>query len=260
CGKYAKLADSYISINEALKIAGAYISTKVSLFFIESETFEKDENIVLLDDFDGIVVPGGFGFRGTEGKIKAIKYARERNKPFLGLCLGFQLATVEYARNVCSLEWANSTELDPHTPYPVVDILPEQSEVLYKGATMRLGASPIVVSKGTLAHRLYGADVIYERHRHRYEINPVYIPILTETGLVFSGKTPDGIRMEILELPNHYFFLGTQYHPEFKSRLGRPDPAFYGFVKACLDNKLGMDRPEFDPKVSENCEALFLRR
>ena len=261
CGKYTKLADSYVSINEALKIAGAYISSRVHLDFIESETFEEDKNkLGLLDDFDGIIVPGGFGARGTEGKIAAIQYARERNKPYLGLCFGFQLATVEFARHVCNLEGANSTELDSGTPHPVVDILPEQNKVQYKGATMRLGASQIEVKRETLAYALYGTDTIYERHRHRYEINPRYMADLTKKGLVFSGSTPDGIRMEILELPTHFFFFGTQYHPEFKSRLGRPDPAFYGFMKASLDRKLGKEKPEFDPRASENCEARFYRR
>ena len=261
CGKYTKLADSYVSINEALRIAGAYVFAKVHLDFIESETFEEDKNkLGLLDDFDGIIVPGGFGPRGTEGKIAAIQYARERNKPYLGLCFGFQLATVEFARHICCLERANSTELDPGTPHPVVDILPEQNKVQYKGATMRLGASPIKVKRATLAHALYGTDAIYERHRHRYEVNPLYMDDLTEKGLVFSGSTPDGVRMEILELPTHFFFLGTQYHPEFKSRLGRPDPAFYGFMKASLDKKLGREKPEFDPRASENCEARFFRQ
>ncbi len=261
CGKYTKLYDSYVSINEALRITGAYLSAKVHLDFIESETFEEDRSkLMLLDDFDGVIVPGGFGPRGTEGKIVAIQYAREKNIPFLGLCFGFQLATVEFARHMCRLEGANSTELNPSTPHPVVDILPEQNKIQYKGATMRLGASSITVKRGTIAHALYGAGTIYERHRHRYEINPRYIPDLTKEGLVFSGSTPDGIRMEIFELPTHFFFLGTQYHPEFKSRLGRPDPAFYGFMKASLDKKLGRARPEFDPKVSDNSEARFCRR
>jgi CTP synthase len=258
CGKYAKLADSYVSVNEALKIAGASIFTRVNIKLVEAELLET-HNIELLYDADGIVVPGGFGLRGTEGKIAAIQYARENDKPFLGLCFGFQLAAIEFARNVCGLKAANSTELDPNTLHPIVDLLPEQKGVQYKGATMRLGASTIAIRKDTLAHKIYGTEIIYQRHRHRYEINPEYIGTLTEHGLVFSGTSPDGSRMEILEIPGHFFFFGTQYHPEFKSRPGKPDPAFYGFIKAVLDRKLGKNKPEFDSKVSEICEARFLR-
>ena len=260
CGKYAKLADSYQSINEALKCAGASISARLQIVFLETEDFEKNpKDIGILADFHGVLVPGGFGSRGTEGKISAIQYAREQNKPYLGLCFGFQLATVEYARNVCGLADANSTEINEETPHPVVTLLPEQNGVIDKGASMRLGASPIVVESGTLAHVLYGSDTIYERHRHRYEINPDYLPALKEKGLVFSGKTLDGLRMETLELPERYFFFATQFHPEFKSRPGRPDPAFYGFVKAALDMKLGKGRPEFDAQMSATCEAKSLR-
>jgi CTP synthase len=260
CGKYTKLADSYQSINEALKIAAAVVSAKVQLGFLETEMFEKGhENIKVLSDSDGILVPGGFGSRGTEGKISAIQYAREKNQPFLGLCFGFQLAIVEYARHVCGLVDANSTEINETTSHPIVALLPEQSEITYKGATMRLGASPIALQRNTLAYTLYGADTIYERHRHRYEVNPEHIPLLIQSGIVFSGKTLDGLRMETLELPEKFFFFATQFHPEFKSRPGRPDPAFYGFVKAALDKKLGKPHPEFDPEISANCEAKFLR-
>jgi len=260
CGKYAKLADSYQSINEALRSAAATASAKVHLDFLETERLEGEScNMEVLSDCDGIIVPGGFGSRGAEGKIAAIQYAREKNKPFLGLCFGFQLAVVEYARHVCDLKGANSTEINEVTRYPVVALLPEQNEVVYKGATMRLGASPMALERNTLAYELYGADVIYERHRHRYEVNPEYIPLLVERGVVFSGKTLDGLRMETLEIPEKFFFFATQFHPEFKSRPGRPDPAFYGFVKAALDMKLGKERPEFDPGISVNCEAKFLR-
>ena len=260
CGKYTRLADSYQSINEALKGAAATVSARVHLDFLETERFEGEScDVGVLSDFDGVLVPGGFGSRGTEGMITAIQYARENNKPFLGLCFGFQLAVVEYARHVCGLDGANNTEINEATRHPVVALLPEQNEVTYKGATMRLGASPIALQKNTLAYTLYGMDTIYERHRHRYEVNPEYIPLLVQRGLLFSGKTPDGLRMEILELPEKYFFLATQFHPEFKSRPGRPDPAFYGFVKAALDMKLGKKRPEFDPEIAVNCEAKFLR-
>jgi CTP synthase len=260
CGKYAKLTDSYISINNALQIAGAVASAKVRIELIETEVFEeKPETLKTLSEFDGVLVPGGFGSRGTEGKIAAIEYAREKNIPFLGLCFGFQLAIVEFARNVCELIDANSTEINLDTDHPVIDLLPEQKNIRSKGATMRLGVSSIVIKPGTLAYRLYDADIIYERHRHRYEVSPNYISILTSQGLVFSGTTPDKIRMEILELPNHYFFLGTQYHPEFKSRPGKPDPAFYGFLKASLGKKLGIQHPKFDKAVSDNAEAKHLR-
>lgn len=245
-GKYAGLVDSYVSMNEALRHAGVACKTKVHIHYIEAETFEKfPEKIEMLKEFDGIFVPYGFGPRGAEGKITAIKFARENNVPFLGICFGFQLAVVEYARNVCGLKGANSTEIDPNTPHPVIDLMPEQRGVELKGATMRLGAHTIVVKPGTLAHKLYKSEEISERHRHRFEVNMGYVEKLEKAGLVFSGMSPDGRRMEILELPNHYFFFASQFHGEFKSRPGKPDPEYYGFVKACLDRKLGKAKPEF---------------
>jgi len=259
CGKYARLADSYISIYDALKVAGAVVSTSVEIELVETEVFEeKPEILKTLSNYDGVLVPGGFGPRGSEGKIASIEYARINNIPFLGLCFGFQLAVVEYARNVCNLPDANSVELDPKTSHPVVDLLPEQEDVQHKGATMRLGASPVLIKANTLAHQLYNTDLVFERHRHRYEVTPSYLPVLTEHGVVFSGTTPDGKRMEILEAPNHFFFLGTQFHPEFKSRPGRPDPAFYGFIKASLDKKNRKKHPEFDAKISDCAEARYL--
>jgi len=243
CGKYVKLADSYVSVNEALRHAGATWDAKVHIEWIDTEKFENDpKKVESLREYDGILVPGGFGVRGTEGKILSIEYARTHGVPFLGLCLGFQLATVEFARNVCKLKRANSTEFDPHTPHPVIDLLPEQMGVKYKGATMRLGAYAIDVKPNTLASRLYRAKTIYERHRHRYEVNPSYWEIFKKQGLVFSGCTPDMKRMEMLELPSHFFFFATQFHPEFKSRPGKPDPAFYGFIKAALDKQLGKSK------------------
>ena len=245
-GKYTGLTDSYVSMNEAMKHAGAACNTKVLIDYIEAEIFEESpEKISILRNYDGIFVPYGFGPRGTSGKIAAIKFARENNIPFLGICYGFQLAVVEFARNVCGLENANSTEIDEETSHPVIDLMPEQHQIKYKGATMRLGAHKIVVREGTLAHKLYGATEIYERHRHRYEVNPEYIGILEKNGLVFSGRSPDGKRMEILELPDKFFFLASQFHGEFKSRPGKPSPEYYGFIKACLDRKLGKKRPEF---------------
>ena len=245
-GKYVALADSYVSMNEALKHAGATCKTKVEIDYIEAETLESDpEKTKDLKNYDGIFVPYGFGPRGVEGKINAIRYARENDKPFLGVCYGFQLATVEFARNVCSLKDANSTEVNPDTPHPVIDLMPEQKGVTRKGATMRLGAQPIVIIPETIANTLYNSKEIQERHRHRYEVNQKYWRILEENGLVFSGSSPDALRKEILELPKRYFFFATQFHPEFKSRPGKPDPAYYGFIKACLDKKLGKKRPEF---------------
>jgi CTP synthase len=243
CGKYTKLADSYVSINEALKHAGAACETKVKIDWIETETFEEDHSKTrILGNYEGILVPPGFGARGTEGKILAIKYARENNIPFLGVCYGFQMAAVEFARNVCMLEKANSTEIDPNTPYPILDFLPGQKETANKGGTMRLGAHEIRVKRDTLAFSLYKAETIVERHRHRWEVNPKYWETLEEKGLVFSGKSMDGGRIEILEFPKNRFHFGTQFHPEFKSRPGKPDPAYYGFVKACVEKKLSLSQ------------------
>ncbi|MGC8998640.1 MAG: CTP synthase [Candidatus Bathyarchaeia archaeon] len=245
-GKYAGLADSYVSMSEALRHGGATCKTRVNIHYIEAETFEENPSMVqMLKEFDGIFVPYGFGPRGTDGKIMAIKFARESNIPFLGICYGFQLAVVEFARNVCGLEKANSTEIDPNTPHPVIDLMPEQRGIEYKGATMRLGAHKIVIKPNTMAHTLYKSEEIYERHRHRFEVNMDYAEKLEKNGLVFSGRSPDGRRMEILELPSHFFFFATQFHGEFKSRPGKPDPEYYGFVKACLDKKLGKTKPEF---------------
>jgi len=245
-GKYTGLTDSYVSMNEAFKHAGAACSTRVLIDYIEAETFERNpEKIAILKNYDGIFVPYGFGPRGTTGKIMAIQFARENDIPFLGVCYGFQLAVVEFGRNVCGLKDANSTEIDEKTPHPVIDLMPEQYQTTYKGATMRLGAHKIIIMEGTLAHKLYGALETYERHRHRYEVNPEYIGILEKNGLVFSGRSPDGRRMEILELPDKFFFFASQFHGEFKSRPGKPSPEYYGFVKACLDRKMGKSKPEF---------------
>ena len=245
-GKYAGLVDSYVSMNEAFRHAGAKCETKVLIDYFEAEQFEENpKKLEQLKNYDGIFVPYGFGSRGAEGKIMAIQFARENDIPFLGVCFGFQLAVVEFARNVCGLKDANSTEIDPETPHPVVDLMPEQKTVEYKGATMRLGQHEIVIQPKTLAFRLYGSERIFERHRHRFEVNIEYLPMLEKHGLVFSGRSVDGRRMEILELPEKYFFFASQFHGEFKSRPERPDPEYYGFVKACLDRKLGKPKPEF---------------
>jgi CTP synthase len=193
---------------------------------------------ILLKDADGILVPGGFGSRGTEGKIKAIQYARERKIPFLGICFGMQLAVIEFARNVCGMEGASSTEFGP-TPYPVIAILPEQEKIRQMGATMRLGDYPAHLKEGTLSHKIYGADDIVERHRHRYEVNPQYIKAIEDKGMVFSGTNGD--LMEIAEIPGHPFFWGSQFHPEMKSRPERPSPPFLGFVEAMKGRRAQKD-------------------
>ncbi len=234
-GKYTKLHDSYVSIAEALKHAGAKFGAKINLLWIETDEFETNpQKIEELKKADGIIVPGGFGARGTIGKLLAIEYARKNKIPLLGLCYGFQLSTIEYARNAAGLENANSTEIDPSTPHPVIDILPEQKKISKLGGTMRLGAYPAQLLKGSKLRELYGQDMVYERHRHRYEVNPDYIERLEKTGLVFSGKNPDAPLMEMLELPTHPFFVGTQAHPEFKSTLENPAPLFVGLVQAAL--------------------------
>jgi CTP synthase len=244
-GKYAGLTDSYVSMSEALKHGGAACKAKVEIDYLEAEKLEESSDCAkMLGGYDGIFVPYGFGPRGTEGKILAVQYAREHDVPFLGICYGFQLSVIEFARHVCGLEDANSTEINPETSHPVIDLMPEQRGIEIKGATMRLGAHKVVVEPNTTAHALYKCEEIYERHRHRFEVNLDFSEVLRKNGLVFSGKSADGRRMELLELPRHYFFFASQFHGEFKSRPGRPDPEYYGFIKACLDKKLGKDKPE----------------
>lgn len=230
-GKYA-LEDAYMSIHEALKHAGLERGVDVNVLWVDSEKM-NDDHEQRLQEADGVVVPGGFGSRGTEGKIRAVQYAREHDVPFLGLCLGFQLAVVEYARNVLGMEGAHSSEINEETPYPVIDLLPEQYDLEDLGGTMRLGAHETQIEPGTLAHELYGDTSCTERHRHRYEVNPDYIDDLTENGLTFSGEA--GNRMEILEYDDHPFFFGTQFHPEFRSRPTRASPPFVGLLDAVLD-------------------------
>ena len=245
-GKYAGLSDSYVSMKEALTHGGAEIDTQVCISYLESEKFEKDPQCINdLSKFDGIFVPYGFGSRGSEGKIAAINFARVNDIPFLGICLGFQLAVIEFARNVCGLKNANSCEIISDSPHPVIDIMPEQRNIKSKGATMRLGAHKIVLKPGTIAHSLYKTENTYERHRHRFEVNLKYLNILEEKGLVFSGKSADERRMEILELPNQCFFFASQFHGEVKSRPGKASPAYYGFMKACLNKKMGKAKPVF---------------
>jgi len=234
-GKYMEQRDSYMSHYEAFTHAGAQLDVRVKFLKMEAEEIDRESSRALLEQTDGVLIPGGFGSRGTEGKIEAIKYARENKVPFLGVCLGFQLANVEFARNVLGMGDANSTEFDPHTAHPVVDLLPEQKNVTKKGATMRLGAQPVIVEKGSAAEGLYGATEIMERHRHRYEINPHYIDLMQSKGMKYTGKSPDGKRMEICELQGHPYFIGSQFHPEFKSRPARPAPLHFGLVRAALE-------------------------
>jgi len=233
-GKYTKLEDAYLSVIESLEHAGAHHDARVEVRWVDSERLTDEEAVSELAECDGILIPGGFGVRGIEGKIRAAQYARERGVPYLGICLGMQIAVAEYARHVAAMEGANSTEFDPETPYPVVDLLPEQKEVRDMGGTMRLGADPVKLHPGTRAREVYGEPVIYERHRHRYEVNNHLRRRLEAEGLVCSGTSPDDRLVEIVELTDHPFFVASQFHPEFKSRPLRPQPLFREFVGAAL--------------------------
>ncbi len=230
-GKYTQLKDAYKSIWDALIHAGVANDVRVNIKYIDVERPDLAEQLAVTD---GILVPGGFGDRGIEGKIAAVRFARENNIPFFGLCLGMQVAVIEFARNVCGLTGANSSEFDPKTPYPVIDLMPEQRGISNKGATMRLGAYPCVLKSGTLARRAYGKSAISERHRHRYELNNDFRETLLKHGLVISGEYAEKKLGEIIEIPGHAWFVATQFHPEFKSRPVRPHPLFREFVKAAL--------------------------
>ena len=236
-GKYVELHDAYISVVESLKHAGYKHNSKVKIDWIQSEDITEENVHEYLKEADGILVPGGFGDRGVEGKITTIKYARENKIPFFGICLGMQLAAVEFARNVCGLTGAHSSELDPNTPYPIINLLPDQENVVEMGGTLRLGSYPCTLTEGSQAHKEYGEINITERHRHRYEFNNFYRERLTNKGLVLSGVSPDGRLVEIVELPEHPWFVAGQFHPEFKSRPEKAHPLFAGFVKASLENK-----------------------
>ncbi|HXY81534.1 MAG TPA: CTP synthase [Gaiellaceae bacterium] len=233
-GKYVKLQDAYLSVHEALKHAGLLSGCAVRVRWVDAENMSYDEAADLLETVDGVLVPGGFGSRGWEGKILACRVARERRIPYLGICLGMHVAVSEFARHVVGLDGANSTEMDPETPYPVIDLLPEQKGIEDLGGTMRLGARAVEVADGTRARELYGDAVIFERHRHRYEVNNLYREQLVEAGLVVSGTFEQGRLVEIIELPDHPWFVASQFHPEFKSRPTRPAPLFRGFVAAAL--------------------------
>ena len=236
-GKYVELHDAYISVVESLKHAGYKHNSKVKIDWIQSEDITEENVHEYLKEADGILVPGGFGNRGVEGKITTIKYARENKIPFFGICLGMQLAAVEFARNVCGLTGAHSSELDPNTPYPIINLLPDQENVVEMGGTLRLGSYPCTLTEGSQVHKEYGEINITERHRHRYEFNNFYRERLTNKGLVLSGVSPDGRLVEIVELPEHPWFVAGQFHPEFKSRPEKAHPLFAGFIKASLENK-----------------------
>jgi CTP synthase len=236
-GKYVELHDAYLSVAEALCHGAIANDASLEIKWIHSANVSGENVAQHLHDADGVLIPGGFGDRGVEGKIQAIKYARENNIPFLGICLGMQLAVVEFARNVLGYKDAHSAELAPDTPYPVIDLMPEQRDVEDLGGTMRLGVYPCRLFGGTKAREAYGVELINERHRHRYEYNNEYRDALTEKGLIISGLSPDGRLVEMVELKDHPWFVGCQFHPEFKSRPNRPHPLFSGLIKAALQNK-----------------------
>ncbi|MGI8845435.1 MAG: CTP synthase, partial [Thermoleophilaceae bacterium] len=262
-GKYTKLEDAYLSVIEALGHGGTHHGAKVDVHWIESEQLADGQGLDELASCDGILIPGGFGIRGVEGKIRATQFARENGIPFLGICLGMQVAVAEYARHVAGMDGANSTEFDPETPFPVVDLLPEQKEVRDMGGTMRLGADPVKLHEGTRARESYDEPVIYERHRHRYEVNNHLRKRLEREGLVFSGTSPDDRLVEIVELSDHPFFIASQYHPEFKSRPLRPQPLFRDFVGASLviardrEPEVEATRVEVDQRFGSPADARF---
>jgi len=234
-GKYVKLQDAYLSVHEALKHAGLHAGSAIRVRWVDAENMSYEEAADLLETVDGVLVPGGFGARGWEGKILACRVAREHRIPYLGICLGMHVAVSEFARHVAGLDGANSTEMDPETPFPVIDLLPEQKGIEDLGGTMRLGAQAVELAEGTRAREIYGKDVIFERHRHRYEVNNIYRDRLVDHGLVVSGTYEHGRLVEVVELPDHPWFVASQFHPEFKSRPTRPAPLFRGFVAAALD-------------------------
>jgi CTP synthase len=242
-GKYVELHDAYMSVREALKHAGLAAGVEVNIEWVHSAELEKDRGWEILKAADGILVPGGFGSRGTEGKIRAVRYARENKVPFLGLCLGMQLMVVELGRQVLDSDDVNSTEFDRSTPHPVIDLMPDQKAIADMGGTMRLGVYPCQIQPGTCAETSYGVDLVQERHRHRFELNNAYRESLQKGGMRFSGLSPDGRLVEIAEIENHPFMVGTQFHPEFLSRPNRPHPLFLGFLNAVKERTMvGLDK------------------
>ncbi len=247
-GKYTKLADAYLSVIEALHHAGAHHGAKVEVRWVDSEGLLDEEVSADLAECDGILIPGGFGVRGIEGKIRAARYARANGVPYLGICLGMQIAVSEFARHVAGMEGANSTEFDPETPFPVIDLLPEQKEIREMGGTMRLGAGPVKLHEGTRARESYAEPIVSERHRHRYEVNNHLRRRLEAAGMVCSGTSLDDRLVELVELPGHPFYVASQFHPEFKSRPLRPQPLFRDFVGASL-RRLAKTAPDVEPTV-----------
>lgn len=243
-GKYVKLHDAYLSIVEALHHAGYETGTKVSIKWIDSENITRGNAEDILSGVSGIIVPGGFGNRGIEGKIAAAEYARTHNLPYLGICLGMQIAVIEFARHVCGMENANSGEFDKNTKYNVIDFMPDQNDSMAKGGTMRLGAYPCHIAPGTMMEKCYGKELISERHRHRYEFNNEYRETLAAAGLKISGTSPDGTIVETVEVPENDFYVGVQFHPEFKSRPTHAHPLFTGLVKAAINHKCGDEKDE----------------
>ena len=235
-GKYVELHDAYISVVEALKHGGLYNDSNVNIKWINAEDVTTETAEKLFDDVNGILVPGGFGDRGVEGKIEAIRYARENNIPFLGICLGMQTAVIEFARNVLGYEGANSAEINPNTKYPVIDLMKDQEDIEDLGGTMRLGAYPCNLDKESKSYESYKNELIYERHRHRYEFNNDFRKAIIEAGMNVVGTSPDGKLVEIVEVKNHPWFVATQFHPELKSRPNNPHPLFIGFINASLKN------------------------
>ncbi len=250
-GKYVALEDAYMSVREAVIHASVAVEREVEIVWVDSEDLERHRDTQVLEDVDGIIVPGGFGYRGVEGKVLAARFARENRVPYLGLCLGMQVMCIEFARFVLDSDEPNSTEFDPHTKHPVIDLMPDQRSIEEMGGTMRLGAYPCKLVPGTKAHRAYGVDLVYERHRHRFEFNNAYRDILGSAGMVFSGLSPDDRLVEITELADHPFMLGTQFHPEFKSRPNRPHPLFVAFLEAAKRFHQAREQPLLELEAEE---------
>jgi CTP synthase len=249
-GKYVELQDAYMSVREAVKHASLALGVETEIVWVHSSELEKGRGWDLIDDVSGIIVPGGFGSRGTEGKIRAARYARERKVPYLGLCLGMQLMVVEFARHVLGSEAVNSSEFERSTPDPVIDLMPDQRGIADMGGTMRLGLYPCMVQPGSMAERCYQSPLVQERHRHRFEFNNNYREVLEQAGMRYSGLSPDGRLVEIAELADHPFMLGTQFHPEFLSRPTRPHPLFVGFLKAAIQQaEINQVQPVFEAAV-----------